>query len=412
MNRSSYPLFSRFGVEIEYMVVDGERLNVSPTTDEILFHFGNGPVSEVEFDHATWSNELVRHVLEFKINSPATQLESCVDIFQEQVRKANAWLTNKGRLLLPTGMHPWMDPKHETHLWPFEGSDIYQAFDRVFGCQGHGWSNLQSVHLNLPYASEEEFVRLHAAIRLLLPLIPALSASTPFQEGRHLGFLDQRLESYRTNARRFDCVSGQVIPEPFDSYQSYREGVFDPIETSLKPLDPDGIFEAEWVNARGAIARLSRGSIEIRVIDTQECPLADLAVLHLVLEALKGLLELHSGNPVAMLSYPQELLVELFKQSSRDADRTILKDTAYLDLLGLELKNGCTVGNYWKQVYRSNVLASSIFHQPLGVLVNQGPLARRILNAIGTQPTRDELILLYQHLGQCLHEGVLFQDVV
>lgn len=407
MNRSSYPLFSRFGVEIEYMVVDRERLDVSPTTDEILFHFGNGPTSEVEFDQATWSNELVRHVLEFKINQPAVQLESCVDIFQEQVRKANLWLAGEGRLLLPTGMHPWMNPKRETHLWPFEGSEIYQAFDRVFGCQGHGWSNLQSVHLNLPYSSEEEFVHLHAAIRLLLPLIPALSASTPFQEGQHLGFMDQRLESYRTNARRFDCVSGQVIPEPFDSYQAYREGVFDPIENCLKPLDPDGIFEAEWVNARGAIARLSRGSIEIRIIDTQECPLADLAILFLVVEALKVLLARHSGSPTAMLSYPQECLVDLFKQSSRDADRTILKDPVYLDLVGIDANESCMAVDFWNQVYRTKVSASSIFFEPLGIILNQGTLARRMLDTVGSRPSHEELQLLYRSLGHCLHDGVL-----
>ena len=200
------------------MIVERDSLNVSPTADEILFHFGRGPTSEVAFEQATWSNELVRHVLEFKMNEPASSLESCVPVFCNEVQRANAWLAKRGRQLLPTGMHPWMNPKLETQLWPFEGHEIYEAFDRVFTCEGHGWSNLQSVHLNLPYASEEEFVKLHAAIRLLLPIIPVISAASPFQEARMLGHLDQRLESYRTNSRRFDCISGQVIPEIYDSW--------------------------------------------------------------------------------------------------------------------------------------------------------------------------------------------------
>ena len=391
------------------MIVDRDQLNVSPTSEEILFHYGKGPASEVEFDHATWSNELVRHVLEFKINQPATQLERCVDVFQEQVSRANAWLSERGRLLLPSGMHPWMEPMHETHLWPFEGSDIYQAFDRVFGCQGHGWSNLQSVHLNLPYASEEDFVRLHAAIRLLLPLIPALSASTPFKEGKHLGFVDQRLESYRTNARRFDCVSGQVVPEPFDSYQSYRDGVFKPIEANLQPLDPDGIFEAEWVNARGAIARLSRGSIEIRVIDTQECPLADLAILQLVVKGLKSLLERHHAHPSAMLAYPQDRLVQLFQQSIRNAERTPLSDADYLGLLGLDSDETVTGNDFWRRVYRDKISASSMFFEPLGVILEHGPLSRRILETVGTKPSMDELRLVYRQVGHCLENGELFR---
>ena len=36
--------------------------------------------------------------------------------------------------------------------------------------------------LNLPFSSDEEFGRLHAAIRLLLPLLPALAASSPLVE--------------------------------------------------------------------------------------------------------------------------------------------------------------------------------------------------------------------------------------
>ena len=62
-----------------------------------------------------------------------------------------------------------------------------QAFDRIFSCQGHGWANLQSMHINLPFADDAEFGRLHAAIRFLLPLLPGLTASSPVMDGAVTG---------------------------------------------------------------------------------------------------------------------------------------------------------------------------------------------------------------------------------
>ena len=44
-----------------------------------------------------------------------------------------------------------------------------------------------------------------------------------------------------------------------------------------------------WVNSRGATARFDRGTIEIRLLDIQECPAADLAIITLIIQVLKWL---------------------------------------------------------------------------------------------------------------------------
>src|SRR5690606_18371458 len=99
------------------------------------------------------------------------------------------------------------------------------TFDRIFNCGGHGWANLQSVHLNLPFANDAEFGRLHTAIRLLLPLMPALAASSPLVERRMTGVLDNRLEFYRSNAKRVPSVTGLVVPEPALTRQEYEQDI-------------------------------------------------------------------------------------------------------------------------------------------------------------------------------------------
>ena len=67
----------------------------------------------------------------------------------------------------------------------------------------------------------------------------------------------------------------------------------------------------EWLNARGAIARFGRGTIEIRVLDVQECPQADLAICAAVVEVLQALVaeDDHRPGPVRRLA--------VFRQSRR-----------------------------------------------------------------------------------------------
>jgi len=111
-------LFQGFGVELEYMVVDRESLSVFPVVDRILEAVAGEIVSEWEQGPLAWSNELVLHVVELKTNGPAAELSGLDHLFQSDVRRINHILEEMGGALLPTAMHPWMDPLRETVLWP------------------------------------------------------------------------------------------------------------------------------------------------------------------------------------------------------------------------------------------------------------------------------------------------------
>ncbi|HEY5623468.1 MAG TPA: glutamate-cysteine ligase family protein, partial [Gammaproteobacteria bacterium] len=264
---NEYGLFEATGVELEYMIVRQDSLDVEPIADVLLHRVAGAYEAEVALGPLAWSNELAMHVLEFKTNGPTVDLPGSVPDFDDHVRRANRLLGELGACLMPTAMHPWMDPHAELRLWPHEYSPVYEAFNRIFDCSGHGWANLQSAHVNLPFASDEEFGRLHSAIRLVLPLVPALAASSPIVDGRVTGTLDTRLDVYRTNTRRIPSVTGRVIPEPAMTRAEYEARILEPMYRAIAPHDPDGILRHEWLNARGAIARFDRGAIEIRVID-------------------------------------------------------------------------------------------------------------------------------------------------
>lgn len=402
-------LFEAYGVEIELMIVDADTLSVKPVCDELMRAVAGRPESEIELGDVAWSNELALHVLELKTNGPAPRLGGLAGRFHEHVRRANAELARMGARLMPGAMHPWMDPDRETKLWPHEYTEVYRTFDRIFGCRGHGWANLQSTHVNLPFTDDEEFGRLHAAVRLVLPLIPALAASSPFAEGRALPALDGRLAAYRSNASRVPSVSGSVVPEPVFTRDAYEREILGRIYRDMEPLDPSGVLRHEWVNARGAIARFDRGAVEIRVIDAQECPTTDLAVVAAVASVVQALAEgpLSSRDPRE--DPGTERLAALLDETILRGERAAIADAAYLRALGERGAETCA-GDLWRRLLDRHPPRDPAgeWTNALEIMLDAGPLARRVLDATGVEPGRQRLQEVYGELCRCLEANEMF----
>lgn len=404
-----WALFEAFGVEMEFMIVDRASLAVRPAADLLLRDAGDGGawVEDVERGKIAWSNEIVAHLVELKTNGPAATLAGLDLAFHDDVREANRLLARHDAMLLGTGAHPLMDPAAETRLWAHGGGEIYAAYDRIFGCSGHGWSNLQSTHLNLPFADDEEFGRLHAAIRLVLPIIPALSASSPFLDGKFTGYLDARLETYRHNQARIPSIAGKVIPERLFSEAAYR-GLFARIAADIAPHDPDGLLDPLFLNSRGAIARFDRNAIEIRTIDIQECPAADIAVIAAIVAILRRLVAGQTVPCTVQQQWPEDLLADILLQVVRDGDQARITDADYLEIFGLR-EGPMTAGNLWRRICeksRDDFAVPEL--RALGRIIDEGPLARRLLRQTGTTPGRDGLVKTYRELAACLAGNRLF----
>jgi len=399
------PLFSAFGIEIEYMIVDRETLAVLPVADKVLEAAAGKPgAADVDMGELAWSNELVAHVLELKCNGPASSLSGLAAAFAAQVGKANAILANLGGRLMPTGAHPLMRPATETVLWPHEYSEIYRAYDRIFDCKGHGWANLQSMHINLPFRGDDEFGRLHTAIRVLLPIMPALAASTPILDGRFTGFLDARMDQYAKNALRVPSVMGAVIPELVTTEQEYRDRILAPMYRDIAPLDPEGLLQDEFLNARGAIARFDRSTIEIRVLDTQECPSADLALAAVVVAALKGLVEERWSTYEEQKAWDTRRLAEILSLTIQNAGRTLVPQE-YAQLFGVYAPSNIPARVIWRRLSLSSLPQLDFdpeWEQALAVMVDQSSLARRILAAVDNDYRPRTIRDVYRRLCDCL----------
>jgi glutamate---cysteine ligase / carboxylate-amine ligase len=409
MPKPAFHLFERFGVELEYMIVDTDTLDVLPIADRLIHAVGSARKNEVRHGAVRWSNELVLHVLEMKTDGPAPALDGLAGLFQSEVRALDDLLRDHGARLLPSAMHPWMDPHRETRLWPHGDKTIYETFHRIFDCRGHGWSNLQSTHLNLPFRGDAEFNRLHTAIRLLLPLLPALAASSPYLEGRRAPFLDMRIDAYRRNCARIPAITGRTVPEWIPSQSRYQSLVFDRIARDLAPLDPGGILEPEWTNARGAIARFSRSTIEIRLLDLQECPAADLAILQFVVAILRQLVDESLAPRPLQKNQRVADLEALLLDAAQNAEQSVIADRRYLAALGLEKIRAATARDVLLSLLDRVAPSGAPWRPAIEFILRHGTLARRLVQSAGQRPSREKLRDTYSRLADSLRTGTLFE---
>lgn len=403
-------LFEGFGVELEYMIVQRDTLQVLPITDKLIYDEVGEHLSDVEFGNIAWSNELVLHVVELKTQGPVKSLVNLQEKFQEHVQKINSMLAKYNAMLLPTGAHPLMNPFTETKLWPHEHNAVYEAYNRIFDCRGHGWANLQSTHLNLPFYDDAEFEKLHAAIRVLLPIMPALSASTPMLDGAITGLADTRLEVYRKNQQKIPSITGKVVPEAVFSMAAYEKQVLQPMYREVAPYNPDGTLQEEFLNSRGAIARFERNTIEVRLLDIQESPLADLAILQAIVTVLQALIAERWVPLQELKSWHEDRLSSILLEVIAKGQEAILADKDYIRLFGYDCSEDCTVGELWKHLVQDVI---SLDEQPevanaLNIIVSRGNLSKRILTALGTAPSEEKIREVYHQLAVCLQKGGVF----
>ena len=67
-----------------------------------------------------------------------------------------------------------------------------------------------------------------------------------------------------------------------------------------------------------------------------------------------------------------------------------------------------SVGELWRVLAERLVPGTDEAWAPLQVILDEGPLARRIIQALGPEPDRDRLAAVYRELCDCLQEGRMY----
>jgi gamma-glutamyl:cysteine ligase YbdK (ATP-grasp superfamily) len=302
----TYKTLEVLGPEHEFSLVD-EELGVLPIVDKVLKDYHGRIVNSVELDKFTFGKELQTHVIEAKPNAPFRSPVNFEETMQDAVLELTEFLKHKYNAnVLGTGMHPLLKLE-ETGVWPHRHRQIYQEYSKAFNLKRHGWLNIQSFQLNLPYSNEKTGVLLHNLTANLCAYLPAIAASSPIYEGKVGNNVDNRLHFYMLNQKEIPSVTGDVIPNYVSTFEQYKREI---IEKYSDDLANAGVGKAlllkDWVNSRGAIIRFDRRAIEIRVMDEQECIKSDVALSCLIRSILRGFLR----GEEELLSH--ELLVKDF----------------------------------------------------------------------------------------------------
>ncbi|MBW3569476.1 MAG: RimK-like ATPgrasp N-terminal domain-containing protein [Gemmatimonadetes bacterium] len=310
-----YRPFEVAGMELEYPTVDRD-LNVVSLVEPAFRVLAGRGTSDVDLGAVGFSNEIADHVFEIKTQPPMRSLADAERVLAEGIQRFSALLHAEfGARLMPTGMHPWFDPR-KGRLWTRSGLRIYTTYARLFDVRTHGWMNVHAAHLNLPLGREVDAMAMHTAAALLIPYLPALAASSPMYDGDLQPAVDGRLAWILEHQARIPESCGALVPEYVDSFADYKKRILAPMYRALDRLPDTGAIRHEFFNTRGAILRFARRAMEVRVLDTQECVKMDVAVAVFVRAALKQLTARVAAGRVELPEHA--VLVEDFRACIRD----------------------------------------------------------------------------------------------
>ena len=86
------------------------------------------------------------------------------------------------------------------------------------------------------------------------------------------------MDFYGKNQQAIPEIAGEIIPEFIQSEAEYQQKILKPMYKAISAHDRQGILQNEWLNSRAAIPKFAYKAIEIRILDSQECVQADIAI--------------------------------------------------------------------------------------------------------------------------------------
>jgi gamma-glutamyl:cysteine ligase YbdK (ATP-grasp superfamily) len=330
------------GTEHEFSVNDA-HLGPLPIVDHIIEGIHGSVENDIPFGEVNLSKELQKNVIEFVPAVPQTSVADMERaLYDGMVRFHRA--TGSRYTLLGLGMHPLLT-LDQTSVWDHEDREIYAAYDRLFDLRQHGWLNIQALQVNVHYANEIKMVSMFNRMRALIPYLVALTASSPFVEGRATGQMDNRLLYYRQNQARVPSICNNVIPEKLRS-RAHHDQIIGSIYADLRKIGGDELCH-EWIDSRGVIVRYHRECLELKACDEQECIRSDMAVTAFILSLLRTDLDLEEDHDALLEANEASIrkgvascrpeLVRLYKAASRAATS---EELAYLPLIERRIEEG------------------------------------------------------------------------
>ena len=230
------------GVEIEAQLVDKDSGNLVNIAELIVDKYRDKERVKHEFYLST---------VEIT-SSPALNTNDTYRELSSILKRVLAIAAEENAGLILSGSHPFA---------LYEDQSITQATPRYQDfADRYGWAVLRlltfGMHVHVGMDSKEKAVAVHDEIRKYLPLILALSASSPFWRGRDT-------ELYCTRLSIFQGLPNTGLPEPYYEWEEYQQSLQTLVEAGV--FKSDDAYRQVWKDVR---IHPAYGTIETRIADS------------------------------------------------------------------------------------------------------------------------------------------------
>ena len=233
------------GVEEEFSILDPHTLDLAPRFEEL--RDAAALVDPLLHEHIT--GELISSEIEI-ISGAGSDLQDALARQRERRRRLFALAAAQGVALGATGTHPWADYREQ----PIIDTEHYRRVED--GLKYVAWrNNTFSLHVHVGVRDIDRAVRACDRLRPVLPLLLAISANSPFLDGRDSGLHSARTQSFTKSFPR--CG----IPDAFGGWRAYREYI-----EFLQRTNSIVEFTQVWWSVR---PHFSFGTVEVRICDAQ-----------------------------------------------------------------------------------------------------------------------------------------------
>jgi carboxylate-amine ligase len=232
------------GLEEEFSILDAVDLGLVSRFAELKHAASSDPVLAESV-----AGELIASEVEIRSGRGA-DLAAATLAQRDRRRRLFALALERGVALGATGTHPWSDYREQQIIQ----TDHYRRVED--GLKYVAWrNNTFSLHVHVGIRGADRAVLVCDRLRPVLPLLLAISANSPFLDGRDSGLHSARTQTFTRSFPR--CG----IPDPYGSWDSFADYVG-------FLLDTRSIVEYTqvWWSIR---PHLSFGTVEVRICDAQ-----------------------------------------------------------------------------------------------------------------------------------------------
>jgi carboxylate-amine ligase len=232
------------GLEEEFAVLDAASLDMVPRFEELRDAAGSDPVLA-----ASVAGELISSEIEIT-SGRGEDLAAAFAAQREHRRRLFALAARHGIELGATGTHPWADYREQQII----DTEHYRRVED--GLKYVAWrNNTFSLHVHVGVRGADRAVLVCDRLREVLPLLLAISSSSPFLDGRDSGLHSARTQTFTRSFPR--CG----IPDPFGSWDSFADYIGFLVQTRSIVE-----YTQVWWSIR---PHFSFGTVEVRICDAQ-----------------------------------------------------------------------------------------------------------------------------------------------